>query len=62
VVPPTDAVTVRLDGPITLNLYGNDPLRSLTLRPLGDIRAEIGATFTVEVIGVQRVIGEGVNR
>jgi hypothetical protein len=53
---------VRLDGPITLNLYGNEPLRALTLRPTGDIRAEIGSTFTVEVIGVQRVIGEGITR
>lgn len=59
--PPVDHV-VKIDGTIVISLYNSDPIRSLTVEPVNEIRAELGSTFTLKVIGVERVTTEGVRR
>jgi hypothetical protein len=44
---------------IRISFYGADPIRSLALKPVGELRAELGAVITFEVVGIERVTIEG---
>ena len=47
------------DPTVVFHIYGADPLRSLHLRVVSEVRAEVGTEVVLRVIGVERVTVEG---
>lgn len=57
---PSDLIHFAEGSSINLSLWGQaNGVRSLSLLPVTDIRATIGARITFEVVGIERVQVEG---